>query len=214
MSPQIHPHPVFLGTPNLDPTSHVHVPLARDPMVQSDDWMKQSCQEWDLSIPASPASNVESWSHRCRWFFSKLGQENKIWVVQTSLKLTKTVHPEKLKVGRWFVCCSFWVEDFCRFRQVLHGAEHTTWELHLRPRNSPACSHVHRNIWHNSGFSRSMAVMFWMRAPKLPLRNLGMNPDFHDKIAGTNHFFAKWSQTYTPEAWQFAPWKNDGWKSL
>ena len=54
--------------------------------------------------------------------------------------------------------------------------------------------------------------MFWMRAPKLPLRNLGMNPDFHDKRAGTNHFCCQVVTNIHPGSLTIRPWKNDGWK--
>ena len=100
MSPQIHPHPVILA-PQPGPNFACSRPAGTGP-----NGPKWRLNEAKLSGVRSVNPRITSlkrfqpWSHRCRWFFSKLGQENKICVVKTPWNYIK------LKVGRWFI--SFW----------------------------------------------------------------------------------------------------------
>ena len=106
MSPQIHPHPVILA-PQPGPNFACARPAGTGP-----NGPKWRLNEAKLSGVRSVNPRItslkrfQSWRHRCRWFFLKLGQENKHMGSTNLPETNKKVHPEKLKVGRWFM--SFW----------------------------------------------------------------------------------------------------------
>ena len=145
MSPQIHPHPVILAAP---PTwTQLRMLTSRWHGTQ---WSKVTT-EWSKAVRSeicqSPHHQPQTFpivESQVSMIFFETWPENKHMGSTNLPETNKKVHPEKLKVGRWFI--SFWEISYfqgafaVRFgwrifsiSQVLHGASQLGSYIFLCP---------------------------------------------------------------------------------